>query len=230
MDAESLLSLSVQDYAVILATGAGIFLILIIGLSYLRKNALGGGGPYILLAGFLLAGIAVITSGKVEFGDFKAEFQQSYASNSATQNAQITALQTELERLRTALKDVAESVPGRSADARTIDASTALPPEFERNQEYQVLVFHKAAQTDNGRALADALLAAGFQSSATETELAEARQQFEHGTAWLVYSEKGEDVIDDVRNIILATTPETKIVLREGAYSLRSGDFQVLLF
>lgn len=99
-----------------------------------------------------------------------------------------------------------------------------------QNSTYSVLVFHKPEQQTTASALADALLSAGFKSSATSTHLTEAMKQFKPNEAWVIFTSRGKEKLPEVKRILMAVAPNVHYIDEPQPSNLQRGDIQILLF
>ena len=78
--------------------------------------------------------------------------------------------------------------------------------------------------------IAKNLIASGFQSSATSTDLTESKKQLRPQQAWVIYTERGAERLDDIVEKLKAAAPDISFVVEHNPSSLMQGDIQVLLF
>jgi hypothetical protein len=101
---------------------------------------------------------------------------------------------------------------------------------FDLNSDYSVLLFNKPEQQLSASILSDALLSAGFKSSASSTYLSESKKQFQSNQAWVIYSSQSQEKLSDVKIILDATKVNMRYIFEKNPSYLRQGDIQILLF
>jgi hypothetical protein len=176
----------------------------------------------------LVARLQSAKAGGYEFAfsqQLKAEGDQT-----AELNGTIEQLKLKVSELSQDVAALREATPAATPPPDQIAKREAKGAQFSNNSNYSVLVFYKPYQKEMANILTKKLLSLGFKSSATPTDLREAVKQFDEDTAWVVYSEKGQEKLQDLKAVLPAVTGRIKFVYREDPYNLRSGDIQSLLF
>jgi hypothetical protein len=176
----------------------------------------------------LVARLQSAKAGGYEFAfseQLKAEGDQT-----AELNGTIEQLKFKVSELSQDVAVLRKAAPAATPPPGQIARREAKEAQFSNNSNYSVLVFYKPYQKEMAIILTKKLLSLGFKSSATPTDLREAVKQFDEDTAWVVYSEKGQEKLQDLKAVLPAVTGRIKFVYREDPYNLRSGDIQILLF
>ena len=102
--------------------------------------------------------------------------------------------------------------------------------QFEANSKYSVLVFYRPNQEDGAREITKKLLSLGFRSSSTPTDLVEAKKQYSSGNIWVIYTERGKTILDDITSELDSLGLGYTLQINLAPVKLRRGDMQLLLF
>ena len=176
----------------------------------------------------LVARLQSAKAGDYEFAfseELKAEGDQT-----ADLNGTIEQLKLRIGALTQDVAALRKAIPAAAPPPEQIAKREAKESEFSKNSDYSVLVFYKPYQKDTANIIMRKLLSLGYKSSATPTDLKESVKQFAENTAWVIYSEKGQKKLQDIKDALPETVDNIDFVYREKPYNLRSGDIQILLF
>lgn len=194
---------------------------------------------------FLILGIIVITSGVVwsvvnnliitpkneEIQRLQRSKEDEYSgAKAADLNGKVEQLRFKVDELAQDISDLKRATPSAKISPEVASERETRRRAFEQNSAYSVLVFHKSEQQATASALADALLSAGFKSSATPTYLKEALRHLNPNEAWVIYTSRGKEKLSDVKRILIATAPNVRYIEEPKPSNLQRGDIQVLLF
>lgn len=166
-------------------------------------------------------------------GDYEFAFNEELkaeGSQAAETNGTIEQLKLKVAELSQDVAELKKATPTASPSAEQATARKEKERQFADNSEYSILIFYKPYQKEMATLLTTKLLALGFKSSATPTDLKESVKQFDENTAWVIYTEKGKEKLASLQSILPSVSGRLSFVYREDAYSLRSGDVQILLF
>jgi hypothetical protein len=210
----------------------GAMLLVVAAFVYASRNVFGFGGTLFLVFGTILVGLSLWRSVELTVdpdGGLIAIFKQEIGAEAAELNGKILDLERQIAKAISKL----ETISARSENSPS-SMATKTPDEvdadFERNSNYKVLVFFKNHQQEAARRMENVLLSHGFRSSATETTLSQALRQFQTNTAWVIYTEDGKPIVDDVISVLRGLDLDVTFVKQPKASKLRRGDVQVLLF
>ncbi len=226
-------SIPIVPLAYVVGLLLGTVLILSSIYIFVKHRVFGLGGTVLVAFGSMLLGLSVWTSFEFSVdpeGKVTARYTQDLGAKAADFNAKV-------EQLRLKIGELTQDISA----LKSVNPSAKISPEvayeretrrqiFAQNSNYSVLVFYKSEQQVKGSALADVLLAAGFRSSATPTDLKEAIKQFKPNQAWVIYTPQGKEKLSDVEKILMASVPGMQIIVEPKPSDLRRGDIQILLF
>ncbi|WP_444901460.1 hypothetical protein ACJJIG_18480 [Microbulbifer sp. SSSA007] len=200
--------------------------------NHIKHQNFGLGGVVLVMFGSMLLALSIWGSVEIWIGDSGAKFQlkEDFGAEKAELNNQLEELRLRLTTNRKDIDRMAEHIPRATISPAQEKERRATREKFERNSHYSILIFNKAAQQENAKTITKDLLEAGFKTSATETDLEEAKQQFPTNVAWVVYTERGERILPEVRRILSQSTTDIRFEIDSNPVSLRRGDIQVLLF
>lgn len=114
----------------------------------------------------------------------------------------------------------------KSEVATAVAAVEAVPPA----KDYSVLVYYRDGQRDRATKVAEALIDAGYYSSATLTDLSEVREPASSGQIRVVYTEQGRDALAAITSMLSQRFGEGSLVVRDAPMRLVNGDLQIQFF
>ena len=176
----------------------------------------------------LVARLQSAKAGGYEFAfseQLKAEGDQT-----AELNGTIEQLKLRISELTQDVAVLREVTPAAVSPPDQLAKREAKEAEFSENSEYSVLVFYKPKQKETATILTKNLLSWGYKSSATPTDLKESVKQFPENTAWVIWSKKGQEKLEAIKEALPKLADTIDFEYREKPYKLRSGDIQILLF
>jgi hypothetical protein len=175
--------------------------------------------------------ILIITPKNEEIQRFqRSKEDQDSGAKAADLNGRVEKLRFKVDELAQDISDLKRVTPSSKISPEVASERETRRQVFEQNSTYSVLVFHKPEQQATASALADALLSAGFKSSATSTYLTEAIRRFKPDEAWVIYTSRGKEKLPDVKRIFMATAPNVHYIEEPQPSNLQRGDIQILLF
>ena len=226
-------SFSIVSVAFAFGLLLGSVLLLASVYSFVKHRQFGLSGTVLVVFGSMLLGLSVWTSFEFSVdseGKVTARYDQDLGAKAADLNGKVEQLRFKVDELAQDISDLKRATPSAKISPEVTSEREARRRAFEQNAAYSVLVFHKSEQQETASALADALLSAGFKSSATPTQLKEAVKQLNPNEAWVIYSSRGKEKLSDVKRILMAVAPNVHYIDEPQPSNLRRGDIQVLLF
>ena len=205
--------------------------------NHIKYQNFGLGGAVLVAFGSMLLGLSVWQSVELSIdseGRITAKYkqQQDIGAEAADRNSQFAELKLKLAEISENIGSLNSSIPNASLPQSQIEARKKIEKQFERNSKYSVLVFNKQEQEQEQAAqnISKALLEAGYKSSATPTDLKESKRQLESNESWVIYTERGKEILSEVKQVLSKSANNIRFVYEPNPSKLRRGDIQVLLF
>lgn len=137
---------------------------------FVKHRDFGLGGTVLVVFGAMLLGLSVWTSFEFSVdsqGRVTARYTQDLGAKAADLNGRVEQLRFKVDELAQGISDLKRATPTARISPEVASERETKRRAFEQNSDYSVLVFHKPEQQATASALAEALLSAGFKSSAT---------------------------------------------------------------
>ena len=212
----------------------GSILLLASVYNFVKHRAFGLGGSVLTVFGTMLVGLSLWSSFEVtvDQGKVSARYylSQELGQRAAVVNNQIVELR---KRLDYQAQDIAALRQANPAAAIPLEKSQERKEQeklFKRNSSFSVLIFSKQDRMESASNIVKNLLASGFQSSATTTDLTESKKQLKPQQSWVIYTERGKERLNEVVKSLNESAPNVDFVIEPHSSKLRQGDIQVLLF
>jgi hypothetical protein len=173
--------------------------------NFVRYQTFGVGGTVLIIFGSMLVGLSVWTSFEFSVdpeGKVTARYTQDLGAKAAELNGSIEELRLKILEISQDISALKRANPVATVPQQDLAARVEKERAFRLNSDYSVLVFYKPKQQDTAAAISEALLASGFKSSATPTDLKESTKQFEANQAWVIYTSRGQSKLSDVKEIL----------------------------
>ena len=222
---------SISMIAFVLGLLFGSVLLLAAVYRFVKHREFGLGGTVLIVFGSMLLGLSVWTSFEFSVdseGKVTARYEQG--AKAADLNGRVEKLRFKVDELAQDISDLKRVTPSAKISPEVASERETRRRAFEQNSVYSVLVFHKPEQQTTASALADALLSAGFRSSATSTYLTEAIKKFKPNEAWVIFTSRGKEKLPEVKRILMAAAPNVHYIDEPQPSNLQRGDIQILLF
>ena len=158
---------------------------------------------------------------------------QNQAFQQADENFRLSIIEQKLNELLGIISisnlDIRASYESTSISG---EASEIEIEEYPQGKSlYTVLVFYKSQNYSIAEEMSKTILSYGYRSSATLTSLKEARKQFSEGQAWVIYSDRGEGILPEVKSLLIEFYGSAiDFVFKPMPSKLVKGDIQILLF
>ena len=167
----------------------------------------------------------------------EAELLQEKIKGEARQRAlqqEVENLSNGITRLRRELRE-AESRLGTDLSARQelparIEVKRTTERDVKKHSEYSVLIFYRDGQKQAATVIEKSLRRRGYRSSRFRSELRESIRQFPSGNAWIIYTERGEEELEEIKATLDSLGLDITLNTSPKASTLRRGEIQVLLF
>jgi septal ring factor EnvC (AmiA/AmiB activator) len=145
------------------------------------------------------------------------------------------AFEADINNVRTwskNMQDQIELIIEKSAllDNEEISKRQKNTSEFEANSKFSVLVFYRHRRKDDAIQITESLISSGYRSSRTPTNLSEAIKQYPSGSIWVIYTSKGEKLLEKIKTELDGLGLKDTLQINPNSVSLRNGDMQLLLF
>lgn len=224
---------SISMIAFVLGLLFGSVLLLAAVYRFVKHREFGLGGTVLIVFGSMLLGLSVWTSFEFSVdpeGKVTARYTQDLGAKAADLNGRVEKLRFRVDELAQDISDLKRVTPSAKPSPEVASEREIRRQAFEQNSAYSVLVFHKPEQQTTASALADALLSAGFRSSATSTYLTEAIKTFKPNEAWVIFTSRGKEKLPEVKRILMTVAPNVHYIDEPQPSNLQRGDIQILLF
>lgn len=203
--------------------------------NYTRYQYFGLGGVVLVAFGSMLLGLSIWQSVELSIdakGNITAKYQheQDMGAEAAERNSQFTELKLKFAEISEDIKLLKSATPTAILPHSQVKARRDIEEQFERNSKYSVLIFNKPEQGQTAQDFSKAFLEAGYKSSATPTDLKESKRQFESNEAWVIYTDRGKEILFEVKLILDKTTSNIRFIYEPNPSKLRRGNIQILLF
>lgn len=93
-----------------------------------------------------------------------------------------------------------------------------------------ILIFYRGTRKDNAQLINNQFLSKGYKSSIIPTNLSEAMEKKDPGTIWVLYTEKGQQKLEDIKSVLDSLGLKEKLDIKDIPVGLLRGDVQILLF
>jgi hypothetical protein len=202
--------------------------------NFIKYRTFGLGGSVLTVFGTMLVGLSLWSQFEITIdqGKLSARYilSQELGQRAAQVNNQIAEIRKKLDYHEQDIAVIRQAIPAASVPPEQSQQRKEKELLFQRNSTYSVLVFSKPDQMATASSIAKNLIASGFQSSATSTDLTESKKQLRPQQAWVIHTERGAERLDDIVEKLKAAAPEISFVVEHKPSSLMQGDIQVLLF
>jgi hypothetical protein len=182
----------------------------------------------------MLVGLSLWSSFEVtvDQGKVSARYNlsQELGQRAAVVNNQIMELRKRLDYQVQDIAALKQATPAASIPPEQSQERKEQEELFQRNSSFSVLVFSKQDRMVSASNIVNKLLASGFQSSATPTDLTESKKQLKPQQAWVIYTERGKERLDEVARSLKESAQDVDFIVEPHSSKLRQGDIQVLLF
>lgn len=202
--------------------------------NFVKHRSFGLGGSVLTVFGTMLVGLSLWSSFEVtvDQGKFSARYNisQELGQRAAEVNNQIVELRNRLDFQAQDIAALRQATPGATISPEKSQQRKAQEQQFQRNSSFSVLVFSKQDRMASASNIVKNLLASGFQSSATSTDLTESNKQLKPQQAWVIYTKRGKERLNEVVRSLEESAPNIDFIVEPHSSKLRQGDIQVLLF
>lgn len=233
----SSLTMAIKEIAFYVGLFLGSTLLISAAYVFVKRQVFGLGGVVLIIFGSFLLGLSIWTSFEFSFkkdGSITAKYTQEIREDLGEKTADIN---NNIEFLKLKIAEISQDVAAlKTANPKVVLSNEVIKSrefkeqQFKSNTEYSVLVFYRPYQKQMASKITSKLLSVGFRASATPTDLKEVSRQFDANTVWVVYTNRGKDKLSALNDLLSATISKERILYRESAYPLRSGDIQILLY
>jgi hypothetical protein len=201
--------------------------------NFVRHQSFGLGGVVLVAFGAMLLGLSIWQSVELSIdteGNITATYKQDLGAEAAERNNQLEELRIQIAENTEDIERLLSSVSEAPLPLPRVASRSESRRKFEANSKYSVLVFNKPSQKGVAERVANALIKTGFKSSATPSNLTEARRQFGENEAWVIYTATGKELLPQLKELLARMAPNIRFEYQPDPVNLRRGDVQILLF
>jgi DNA repair exonuclease SbcCD ATPase subunit len=167
-------------------------------------------------------------SARLERAKEKLKELEQQQPPSKAKEEQLAIEKTEAKKQITALEEKVSLLESESKNIET--RSKTIKKDFDLLSKYTVLVFYRRQQQFKLKNIESALLSIGYQASRIPTDFSELSKTHPRGTTYITYTERGKEIINDIKTELKSLNIEGSLVIPLKAIKLRRGDIQILLF
>ncbi len=168
-------------------------------------------------------------------GEYEFNFSQAQdvGAEIAPLNRKVNDLERQLSLATSEIKKLQTITTTAKPSDQEIKVRQEKTEFLKVNARYTTLVFHRESITSRRRAaeITQAVLTDGYQASDTETDFSELQKVTpRENVVFLVYTEKGGNVLSALEAIIQKNAPNAEIQRNPRATRLKRGDVQIFVF